>query len=607
MSAALALAPVRPASAQFVGAGAFLRHDPNARAAALAGASLAVMDDPGALMQNPAALTLMRKPGVEATRVTLYEQTALDVVSFALPTRWGTFAAGYLRQSSGGFERLTGPNDVPTTFSIEQSATMGGWAYSPRLPWDSREEGARRMLSVGAAAKSVRESIADSRAAGTGVDVGLLIRPTADWSLGLRVQNLIAPKPAFGSASLAYPRALDVSPAWSRSSGDWRLTLAARLSRVDQESTAASGGAELQYGRHAALRIGARDVGPSTGFGLAFGNTRVDYAALLHELGLSHSITLVQRFGQTREELEETIRRGISRLSRGEGARLARAYLQKAEREMQEDKVSEARRNIEAASLLDPGNEEIAAKLRQADALWAEALQRQTVERLAQAASQQHEQGNLLAARQYWRAVLDLDDSNQRARRELARLDAALSSEERARAESLRQAQQANDIALALAGAATFLARGQIRSARTEAEKVRKRWPDNPQIRDFMARSGEQLKAFVDSRKAEADKLLAARDGAGALASLEAALREDPDNAELKQKAEAVRSELRGRVSSGDRKKAEQLYYRAVEQYLKGSYDTAGKFVEELLTLDPSSEPGRALKEKVDAARRYSR
>ncbi len=597
------------AFAQAVGAGAFLRQDPSARAAALAGASGGLVDDSSAVLVNPAALTRVAKPEVGATRATLFEDTGYDVLTTAFPTkRWGHFGAAFFRESSGGFEGRAGPNDAPTAFTIEHSAFFLAWGYSPLLPWEERKEDAPRMLSVGLAAKSVRESVAAASGSGFGLDAAALLKPREDVSIGVRVENLMAPKPSLGSTSAPYARAVEISPAYTRRLGrDLRATFAARVAKVQDEGLSASGGVELQYGRLAALRVGAQEKGPSTGFGVGWGNTRVDYAALLHDLGVAHAISLTQRFGQTREEIEETIRRGISRLSRADGARLARAYVQKAERELEESRPSEARRSLEAAVLLDPGNEEISQKLHKADAMFEESLRRQTVERLASLAQQQGEQGNLLAARQYWRSVLDLDPEHGGARRELERIDGALSLEEKARAEGLRQAQKANDIALALAGAATYLARGQLRSAGIEAEKVRARYPDNPQVRDFIAQAKAQLSAFTAARLAEADKAAAAGDHAGALAALQAARREDPDNKEIAARAEAVRADVRGSLSAEARKQAEQLYYRAVEQYLKGSYPAAGALADEVLKLDPSSEAARALKEKVEAAQRYSR
>src|SRR4051812_3130733 len=87
------------------GAGAFLRQDAGARGAALGGAMTAVVDDASALSWNPAGLSRLAKPEVGASHVTLFEDTSFDFLSGGLATKsWGGFAAGYVRQSSGGFE-----------------------------------------------------------------------------------------------------------------------------------------------------------------------------------------------------------------------------------------------------------------------------------------------------------------------------------------------------------------------------------------------------------------------------------------------------------------------------------------------------------------------
>ncbi|MFI5346380.1 MAG: hypothetical protein ACHQ51_08405 [Elusimicrobiota bacterium] len=598
------------AAAQAGGAGAFLRQEPDARSAALAGATGAAAVDAAAVLVNPAALARLGKPEIGATRVLLFQDTTFDVLSGGFPTRrWGSFGAAYVRQASGGFESRSGPNDQPTNFSIEQSAVIAGWGISPRFSWEEPDAPAdARLLSVGAAVKSVTEKIGSVSGSGAGLDAGLIVRPRADLSLGLTAGNLIAPSPSFLSGGVPYERTFELSGAYARPlDAEWRLLLVSRLRRVETEGVDLAGGAELQYGRLAALRLGARAQGLSTGFGVAFGNTRVDYAVLLHDLGLLHSLTLVQRFGQTREELEDTIRRGISRLSRADGARLAKAYLQKADAETQEGRATEARRDIEAASLLDPGNAEIAARLKRADAAWEEALRRQTVERLSALAQQQEEQGNLLAARQYWRSVLDLDSSHPRALRGVELVDRALSNEEKARAESLRQAEAANEIAMGLSGAAASLSRGQLRRARLEGEKILSRHPENKEVAQFLVQIRGQIESFTAARLAEADKAAQARDYPRVLAALEAARREDPENAEIKRRDAAAQDELRRTLSAETRKQAEQLYYRAVDQYLKGRYDAAGALSDEVLKLDPSSEPARTLKQKVEASQRYSR
>ncbi|HXT00193.1 MAG TPA: hypothetical protein VN915_05930, partial [Elusimicrobiota bacterium] len=259
-----------------------------------------------------------------------------------------------------------------------------------------------------------------------------------------------------------------------------------------------------------------------------------------------------------------------------------------------------------AASLLDPGNGELRAKINEVSARWDETLKRQMVERSAALAREQDRQGNLLAARQYWRGVLELDPNYEEATRELARIDRDLSVEERTRLEGLRQAQSASEIALALAQASTFLSRGQLRPAMAEAEKSLQRFPGNAQVTGFIEQVRQQTKEFVKKKLAEADGFAAAGNPAEALRSVEAAMHEAPEEPGLAAKAAALRSQVQKSLTSEQRKEFEQLYYRAVEQYLKGSFKTADLLADELLKIDPSSESARTLKEKIAAALRYT-
>ncbi len=593
------------------GAGAFLRQDAGARGAALGGAMTAVVDDSSALSWNPAGLSRLAKPEAGATHVTLFEDTTFDFISGGLATaRWGGFGLGYVRQSSGGFEERAGPNDAPVNFSITQTALVGGWGRAFSLPWLAGASWLRRPkpLSVGVTVKSVSESIGSTSASGRGADAGLIFSPDDRLSVGVMVANLVAPKLTFVSQPLSYPRVVDVSPAylWKLSSSLRALT-ALKLSKTQNESLAVSGGVELQYQRLLALRLGMRDQGLTTGVGVRFGNSSFDYAASLGELGVGSLFTFTQRFGQTPEELEETIRNGIRKLSYAEGTRLSKAYLAKADEELRRDRVQEALRDLEAASLLDPGNGDIRAKIDSTTAKWDESLKRQMIERSAALAREQDRQGNLLASRQYWRGVLELDRDHAEAARELARIDRDLSVEERTRLEGLREAQSAGEIALALAQASTFLTRGQLRQALLEAEKARKRFPGNAQVTGFIEQVRRQAKELVKTKLAEADALAAARDYTGALRSVEAALREVPDEPGLAERAAALRASVQKELTPAKRKEFEQLYYRAVEQYLKGGYKAADALTDELLKIDPSSESAKTLKDKIQAALRYTR
>ncbi|HXS99950.1 MAG TPA: UPF0164 family protein, partial [Elusimicrobiota bacterium] len=296
-----------PAWGQAGQAGAFLRQDATARAAALGGAVTALADDSSALLQNPAGLAKLAKPEVGATHIVLFEDTSFDYITGGLASqRWGGFAFGYAHQASGGFEARQGPNDSPTDFSITQTAFLGGWGRSFDVPGLKGSSWAPRSkpLSVGVAVKAVSESIGSASAAGHGADIGALFQPDDHLSFGLAVSNLFAPSLTYVSQPVAYPRVVDVSPAyhWNLST-DVRALAAVKVSKTDGESALISGGVELQYQKLLAIRLGTRDKSLTTGIGVRLGNSSFDYAAQLGDLGVGNFFTFTQRFGQTPEEL----------------------------------------------------------------------------------------------------------------------------------------------------------------------------------------------------------------------------------------------------------------------------------------------------------------
>ena len=459
-------------------AGDFLLQDPTARGAAMGGALTALTDDASSLRWNPAGLARVAKPELSATHVTLFEDTSYDFVGGALAARkWGGLGAAYVHQGSGGFEQRTSPNDAATTFSIGQSAFLAGWGAS--LPY----------VDVGLTVKSVRETIADHSAGGAGADIGAIARPGGPWLLGVRLANVVAPKLTFVSEPISYARTLEVSPAYRlRLSPDWTALSALEFSRTDGAGTSVSGGVELQYGKMAALRVGMDQSGFTTGVGVKLGNTEFGYAAVLHDLGISHLFSFIQRFGHTPEELEETIRKGISELTHSEGARLSKAYLEKAEDDLRRDEVQQALRELEAASLLDPENEAIKARIRSISERLDRSLKRQTVERTSALAQQQQDQGNLLAARQYWKTVQELEPDDARARYALEAIDRSLSRDERVKLDELRKQRSAAETREALAAAELDLSQGRYRQARLDAERATDRFPDAPELAAFLPR-----------------------------------------------------------------------------------------------------------------------
>jgi tetratricopeptide (TPR) repeat protein len=591
-------------------AGAFLRQDAGARGAALGGAGTAVADDAGSLLWDPAGLARLTKPEVQFTHAALFEDTAMDFAAAAVPLkRWGTLGAGYLRQSSGGFERRGTPNDAPATFSISQNALLAGWGASWALPAALRPAWVTspKPLETGLTAVYVKESIDQASASGTGIDLGLNFKPQEAWSVALAVHNLIAPKLTYVSEPVSYPKVVDLAPAylWQAAEG-WAVLSTLRLRSVSGEGLSAAGGVELQRGKFAALRLGANADGFAAGAGLRLGNSRFDYTARIQDLGVSHLVTFTQRFGRTREEIEETIRKGISELTRSEGVRLAKAYLEKAETEVKEERIADALRDFEAAALLDPENGAIRRRIDEVSSSWDETMRRQMVARTAAQARLQFEQGNFLASRQFWKTVLEMDPAHGEAAAALSKIDQVLSRDERARLDDLRRAQSDTEVRQAMAVAQTYRERGSLRAARLEAEKASARFPGEGAILALLAQVRQEIADFSARKISESERLAGSGDYAGALKAVEAALREEPGDLKLSEKAVLLRGQIQKSVTPEERKRIEQLYYRAVEQYLRGDYATAAKLAAEVLDRDPSYDAGRVLKDKIEAAQRYA-
>ncbi len=578
--------------------GAFLRQELGARASALGGAFGAVVDDASSIYWNPAGLASLKKPELTATHVILFEDTAFDVAAAAIPTqKWGAFGAGYLLQSSGGFERRSGPSDSPGNFSVSQTAFIGAWgkAFKAFFP-----------TSLGFALKGVRETIDTANAGGWGADLGAQARPLARLRVGLLYQNAVAPEIRFISQSISYPRRFDGSAAYEGGSPQgFHWVAAARIASTEGQSPSASGGVEFWRERMAALRLGMQEKGISTGVGFRWGNTQVDYAILLHDLGLSHQMSLRLAFGQTPEELQEIIRRGIQKLTREEAKRLARAYRAEAEAALERNNYSKAVSDLEAAMLWDPDDLSIGRRLREVLSQVEEAVNRQIAERMALLAREQQRRGNLVASLSYWKNVLDVDPGHREAREATAAIERALgqveSEAERARRERARQ--QARS---AMASARALAEKGRYREALQQSERAAKLVPGDPELARA-ARDVEGLRTrFIGAKIEEGERWMVAGQVGKALAAYDAVLSEDPQNTEVRSRISELQRTLKAPLSEEVRKQIEKKYYMAVDGYLKARYEEAQARLNEIFALDPADENARKLKEKVDAALKIS-
>ncbi|MBI4422123.1 MAG: hypothetical protein HY554_00255 [Elusimicrobia bacterium] len=570
------------------------------------------------MLWNPAGLGRVAKPEVTLSHVALFEDTISDLGVAAFPLRaWGGAALGYLRQSSGGFERRTGPLDSPTAFSITQTALLAGWGRSfAVLPFPAR---------AGVAVKLVNEKIDTFGASGSGADLGFGVDPLPRLQLGLLVQNALAPRLTFRSVPQKYPRTVDATGAYTLGNPKGLHAVAAlRMVSTGDEGRRVGGGAELWYDALAAVRLGADGRGWTTGVGFKLGNFHIDYAAMLQDLGTAHQMSLRVQFGQTREELEALIQRGIQKFTKDEARRLARAYVASAERYQEEGNYPRAINDLEAAALWAPDDVLVSRKLQELTSQVEQTVQRQILERTTLLAEQQFKRGNWIASQTHWRSVLDLEPANARARDTLTRIEHILAERaeqeaaervaqaqraERAQREAAEQAAQARRVersrkealALVAAGEAALL-EGRYDDAAARSIAAFKVVPGLPEADSLREKAQRERALALKRLLAEGERFHENKLFQKAIDSFQAALALDSRSQAARDGVARAREAARPELGAAARKQIEKTYYLAVDAYLKGRYQEASRHLDDIFKLDLSDENARKLKEKVEAA-----
>lgn len=162
-------------------AAVFLKIGQGARAAGMAGAFVAVADDPSALYWNPAGLARLRGNGGGGSYVRWFG--GLNMGYLALHARVGTYAAlglsgVYLVSPEEEITTLTQPDGTGLTYRYQ--AASWGLSYARDLT---------DRVSVGATFKLIQESVSRTSATSLAFDIGSLYR--TDW-MGLTIGMALA-------------------------------------------------------------------------------------------------------------------------------------------------------------------------------------------------------------------------------------------------------------------------------------------------------------------------------------------------------------------------------------------------------------------------------
>ncbi|HXG00631.1 MAG TPA: type IX secretion system protein PorQ [Bacteroidota bacterium] len=285
----------------------FLRTDVSARAGALAGSYVSIMNDPTTIFYNPAALgTINRAAGSIG-----FFKHLLDInsgyVAYSQPYEdLGYFGVGVLYMNYGSFTRTDDLGNTLGTFSANELAVTLGYAGS-----------SQENLYYGVNAKFIYSGIAEYSSTGLAVDLGVLYNiPDSRVTLGASLRNLGAQLQSYASTKESLP--LDLVVGVSVVPKGIPLLLNLNFHKLNEDVAgfgdrfrAFSIGGEFTLSSVMQARVGYNNeqrqelktgtsaglAGFSGGIGITVKEYKLDYAiSLLGSIGSLHRITIGTTF-----------------------------------------------------------------------------------------------------------------------------------------------------------------------------------------------------------------------------------------------------------------------------------------------------------------------
>lgn len=286
----------------------FLRTDVSARAGALAGSYVTIMNDATSIFYNPAGLSTLEQPAGSLG----FFKHLLDInagyVSYSQPYEdLGYFGAGILYYNYGSFEETNElGNKTGATFGATDLALSLGYSnnFEENLYW-------------GANIKFIYSSIAGNSSLGLATDLGILYNiPDSRITLGASVRNLGAQLSSFLSTKESLP--LDVVIGASVVPKGLPLLLNVNFHKLNEDTKrfgdrfkSFSVGGEFTLSKVLQARIGYNNeqrielktgtsaglAGFSGGIGITVEEYKVDYAlSSLGSIGSLHRVTIGTTF-----------------------------------------------------------------------------------------------------------------------------------------------------------------------------------------------------------------------------------------------------------------------------------------------------------------------
>jgi hypothetical protein len=281
--------------------GAFLSYGAGARSLSMGKTFVGIADDASTIYWNPAGLATLQKPEITALYASLYEQTGYSFAAGVVPLkpatsdqRLGTVGFALVNLSSRGFQLRDEYNYELGEGGVSETAAI--LSYGIKIPFAV----GGWPLAVGANIKIVNQNIDSKSDSSYGVDLGALTN-YKKLTIGLSVQNLIAPKLTLMEDTDKYPLAATVGFSYRFFNNN--LLTAIDLNKTENRQMKVHLGAEYTLMKMLALRAGIDETEVTSGVGFTWNNYALDYAFAYHDawkgyedLGIAHRFGLTVKF-----------------------------------------------------------------------------------------------------------------------------------------------------------------------------------------------------------------------------------------------------------------------------------------------------------------------
>ncbi len=283
-----------------------------ARPLAMGGAFVAAANDATAAYWNPAGLGLIDDVEITTMHAAQWDIQSYDFLNIAFKTpAAGSYALSYLRLGTSDIP-LTGPGGPGITgvasYAENAAYISGGWKLG-------------KQFAVGATVKILKTDAYTASAFGYGADVGLLFRPSKQFSIGLAVRDFFGTRvqwsntPTNPTQTLHPNGVLGISYIQElgkrESAGSSPVPMSTLSFNMDADVLYADKGLnnyrlgfEYWYRQFVAIRGGIQSEGlkfdsdsftPSAGIGVWAYLFEIDYAFVNTPLGGVHYLSVITR------------------------------------------------------------------------------------------------------------------------------------------------------------------------------------------------------------------------------------------------------------------------------------------------------------------------